>query len=108
MPATQTCHLTLEFRTTCAFPYQNLWLVVEQRLHDPKRLRRDTIEYVLTGPQGTDKEKGVNLTSHERDLPPEKFIGGQHGQICVYHIMRRETVPGICDVGLRLSTDNRH
>lgn len=102
--STQTYKLTLELRTSSAFPYRNCWLVAEQRLEDPVLVRRDTVCCTLSTPQGSATGQGVNLYTNTYPVFAEPRTQGQHGRIRVYHIMRREEVPGISDVGLRLST----
>lgn len=106
--ATQPYSLTLELRTSPAFPYRSIWLVAEQRFENPALVRRDTVYCPVTTPQGSGTGKGVNLYTYEYPVLTEQRRQGQYGRIRVYHIMRREEMPGISDVGLRLSTAPPH
>lgn len=106
--STQTYNVVLGLRTTTEFPYQRLWLVVEQRLEQPARMRRDTVSCVIATPQGAVTGKGVNLYQHEIPLFTETLQEGQHGTLHIYHIMRREDVPGVNDVGIKITKSGGH
>jgi gliding motility-associated lipoprotein GldH len=99
--------LTLHVRHTSAYPYQNLWLFVEQ-LSPDSQLVRDTISCTLADHTGKWLGTGsgsvylysVPLKMQNRfDKPGSYHFGVVHG-------MRDEILTGIQAVGLRL--ENHH
>ena len=99
--------LTLHIRHTSAYPYQNLWLFVEQ-LSPDSQLVRDTISCVLADHAG--KWLGTGSGSvYLFSVPLKKqYNFGKQGvyQYTVVHGMRDEILSGIQAVGLKL--ENQH
>ncbi len=99
--------LTLHIRHTSAYPYQNLWLFVEQ-LSPDSQLVRDTISCVLADHAG--KWLGTGSGSvYLFSVPLKKqYNFGKQGvyQYTVVHGMRDEILNGIQAVGLKL--ENQH
>lgn len=99
--------LTLHIRHTSAYPYQNLWLFVEQ-LSPDSQLVRDTISCVLADHAG--KWLGTGSGSvYLFSVPLKKqYNFGKQGvyQYTVVHGMRDEILSGIHAVGLKL--ENKH
>lgn len=100
-------NLTVHVRHTSAYPYQNLWLFVEQ-LSPDSQLVRDTISCTLADHTGKWLGTGsgsvylysVPLKMQNRfDKPGSYHFGVVHG-------MRDEILTGIQAVGLRL--ENHH
>ena len=96
--------LTLGVRSSQAVPYpfQTLWLVVRQQWHSPERLRTDTVECRLATAGGDDTGHGVSLSQHVFPIATLQVPEGASADITVTHFMRRELLPGIADVGVRL------
>lgn len=99
--------VTLELRTTSDYPYGRLWLVVEQQWEEPEEHRRDTIAHAMADAKGNITGRGVVLLQHEIPVDTVKATEGQHGRIRVYHIMQKEFLPGLRDVGLRITTPHQ-
>ncbi|MEA4975110.1 MAG: gliding motility lipoprotein GldH [Paludibacter sp.] len=95
--------LTLHIRHTSAYPYQNLWLFVEQ-LSPDSQLVRDTISCILADHAG--KWLGTGSGSvYLFSVPLKKqYNFGKQGvyQYTVVHGMRDEILSGIQAVGLKL------
>lgn len=102
-----TYNLTLHIRHTSAYPYQNLWLFVEQ-LSPDSQLVRDTISCILADHAG--KWLGTGTGSVYLFSAPLKkqYSFGQQGiyRYTVVHGMRDEILSGIQAVGLKL--ENQH
>ena len=82
------------------FPYEGIWVVVETRLHHPTSLRRDTISLVVTDEDGHTLGQGVTLNQREVALTTLHLKKDQEGTLRLYHIMRREVIPHITDMGI--------
>ena len=102
-----TYNLTLHIRHTSSYPYQNLWLFVEQ-LSPDSQLVRDTISCILADHAG--KWLGTGTGSVYLFSAPLKkqYSFGQQGiyRYTVVHGMRDEILSGIQAVGLKL--ENQH
>ena len=95
---------TLEIGLRCSnlFPYQGLWVVAETRLQPTGSLHRDTLYLAVTDEDGRPQGHGINLMQREQSFATLHLSQGQQATIRLRHIMRREVVPHITDVGIRV------
>lgn len=92
--------IEIGLRTTHDFPFQKLWLVVEQHYTHPEAFCRDTLPCVLATPNGDITGHGISRYDYKIPLGMQHFEVGQRGVIVVHHIMRSDLLPGISDVGV--------
>lgn len=102
-PQTEVYSLSVGLRIDACFPYQSLTLVVETKADSLSLLRKDTLFWPLTQDDGTLGGSGVNLLQFETPAGHLQLREGQQARVRIYHIMSRETMPHIHDVGLRCS-----
>lgn len=102
VPATAHYLISAGLRIDNKFPYQDLWIIMETRLEEPHLILHDTIDYAVTDEKGIPLGDGINKRQQERPVRSLTLHKGQHGEVRFYHIMTREEVPGITDVGLTL------
>jgi gliding motility-associated lipoprotein GldH len=95
---TYTVHVSL--RTTNAYPFQSLWLLVKTQLAKPEWEKQDTLVCVLTDKQGNHSGSGISFYQNNYLLTHLNLHRGQSGSITIGHIMRRNILPGISDVGV--------
>jgi len=100
--------LALGLRTSAAtpYPFQSIWLAVRQQWHAPDTLFVDTIECKLTDSKGDVTGNGVSLYTYTQELRNLRLGDGASAEISVMHIMRREIIHGIVDVGIRLDKES--
>lgn len=100
--------LSLGVRTSAAspYPFQSIWLAVRQQWHNPDTLLTDTIECVLTNKQGDVMGKGISLYTYEQPLRTLSLKKGSSADISIVHIMRREIIRGIANVGIKIEPSN--
>lgn len=84
------------------YPYQSLWLVVRQHWHHPERVVSDTIECRLTDEKGDVAGHGISLYQYDREWRRVQLDSGDCADFSVNHIMRRELLPGVADIGIKL------
>ena len=96
------CHALIGLRVTDNFPYEMLILEIEQNYRKPFRHRVDTVRYILTDKRGEFTEKGINYFQYETQGVPLSLEKGQTGNLRIRHLMHRETIPGIMDVGIHV------
>lgn len=96
--------LQIGLRTSAAtpYPFQSIWLVVRQHWHNPDTLVIDTMEFKLTNSKGDVAGSGISLYSYTQELGHLQLEEGSSAEVKIMHIMRREMIRGIVDVGIRL------
>lgn len=96
--------LTLGIRTSAStpYPFQTLWLVVQQKWYNPDTLRIDTVECRLTDEKGDIAGHGVSLYQFTQPFLTQYLQAGSSADFSIIHIMRREMLPGISSVGIKL------
>jgi gliding motility-associated lipoprotein GldH len=102
LPASGQFNFVLGLRTTAAYPYQELWIVSEMHLTQPTLVHADTIKCLLVGAAGDKNGSGVNTYQYAFPFDRETLHRGQRGRISFRHIMKRESLRGIFDLGLRI------
>lgn len=88
-------------RTNACYPYQKIWIGVCQTLHQPDTVFLDTVCCEIVPCSDLDKN-GIGLFLSECPLPEHTYQAGQTGTVKVFHILRREEVPGVGQVGLQI------
>ena len=63
-------------------------------------LRRDTVKCQLMDPVTHRMGKGIYMYQYDVPVPPMALRRGQTGQVRIIHLMQREVLPGIHDVGV--------
>lgn len=96
-------NLSIGVRTTNLYPYQKLWIVVETALCNPDTAFADTLACTFVGDDGIKNGKGTDTQQYDFHLGQTLLQQGQSGTVSVRHIMRREVVPGVSDIGIRIS-----
>lgn len=87
-------------RSTNAYPFQSLWLLIREQAERPDTVASDTLECRLTDRQGNELGDGVSLYQQKFFLKTLHLSEGQVVTVNVSHIMRRPILQGISDVGL--------
>ena len=94
--------MMIGLRLTNDFPFEKLVILVERAFRHPTVHLSDTIFYNLTDERGEFTQKGVNWFQFETQGLPIELKKGQTGEIRIRHLMNRESVPGITDVGIHI------
>ena len=94
--------LTVGLRTKTNIGIQDIVLAVEQCTENAKVLRCDTVHCPLTDAEGDALTSGVNIHHYETRPLPIHMQKGQRSTIRIHHLMRRETISGITDLGIKL------
>ncbi|MBO7068236.1 MAG: gliding motility lipoprotein GldH [Bacteroidaceae bacterium] len=100
--ADSNCCVLVGLRITNCYPYELLIMEVEQNYQNPIAHRIDTIFYQLTDQRGDYTEKGIYYFQYETQWVPLNARKGQMGEIKIRHLMHREVLPGIMDVGIHV------
>ena len=103
MVADGTYRLDAELRTDKDYPFQQLTIEVEQKVFPSKETYHDAVVCDLVSETGIIEGDGISYFQyrfHVRDLSLHR---GDSVHVCLTHNMKREIMPGIADVGIRLS-----
>ena len=103
MVAKADVHRDVELRTADSYPFRSLTLIVGQTVLPSGRSRCDTLDCRLVTPDGTVLGRGVTLYQYRFPLPDVSLDEGDSLCLRISHNMKRETLPGIADVGIRLA-----
>ena len=84
------------------FPYEGIWIVVDGKMEQPSEHWCDTLYFRTADENGTPIGHGVALMQNSIPLKELQLEEGQHGKIRVWHIMHREVMSAIREVGIKL------
>lgn len=85
------------------FPFTSIQLIVEQKFLPSRKVRRDTMNCRLIDNDGTVRGKGVSCYQYLFHIDDMEIEKGDSVRINIRHNMKREIMPGISDVGIKLT-----
>lgn len=86
-----------------AYPFRTVNLIVSQTIFPSKKVLQDTVTCDIINEQGRlDGKKGISSTEIMVPLRKVKLQQGDSLSISVRHDMRRDVLPGISDVGIKI------
>ncbi len=100
----------LGVRHTEAYPYTELWVALEQRTagRHGTTARRDTIHLLLANAAGQWLTPHPTLHTCEQPAATIRLTPDSAVQLLVYHLMPRQLLEGITDIGLTLTPAHQH
>jgi gliding motility-associated lipoprotein GldH len=90
-------------RINDSYPFMDLCLIVEQTVFPANITRSDTLNCKLVDSNGKAKGKGLSYYQFNFHLTDLQLVKGDSLHVSIRHNMKREILPGIADIGLRLS-----
>ncbi len=93
----------VEIRIDNNFPFMNLTLMVEQTVYPLGVTQRQSIKCNLMNTYGHPTGSGISYFNYEFPLMNLDLNKGDSIQIHIVHNMKREIMPGISDIGIRLT-----
>ena len=98
--------LEIGIRHGAVYPYQDLWLAVIHPL--TPALQPDTVHIQLADEQGNWLGKGTSNSLFQRAVPAGEIICFPADSLLqIVHLMKDSVLPGISDVGIRLTLPAR-
>ena len=95
--------LDAELRSDKDYPFQKLMMEVEQTVYPSMRRYHDVIGCELISETGLIKGDGISYFQYQFLVRNLSLREGDSIHICLTHKMKREIMPGVTDVGVRLS-----
>lgn len=96
---------TLCIRTDATYPYRNLSVRATQIVKPRNIISTHTIDFNIIQENGTHNGNGITFYTYEMPLGTLSLHPGDSLLVKVAHNMRRELMPGITDVGLRVTSN---
>lgn len=95
-------HTSLGLRVNGAFPFTRLYVIMEQDVIPGMRHKVDTVCFQITNNDG--RYSGDGISYYQYTLPVDRdFLQANDSlHITVRHCMKRDILPGISDIGIRL------
>lgn len=98
-----TYQLDLQMRTDNSFPFQSVVLIVEQTVSPGHFIYADTLNCRLANEKGAILGDGINVYQYSFKVNDRHYNVGDSLYITVRHDMKREMLPGISDIGVKLN-----
>ena len=95
--------LEVGVRSTRLYPYKYLYLLAEITLSNPDTAMVDTIVCEITDTKGNFQGNGLSIYGKVFPVSNINMLKGQYGEIKIRHIMRRDPLPGLSDIGVLVS-----
>ena len=99
---TDTYDMWLGLRTSEAYPFTAITLIVEQHIYPKDTIVNDTVNCKLTDRHGNASGTGVNFHQYRFPVTERELQDGDSIDIRVRRDMKRAIVPGTSDVGISL------
>lgn len=103
VPADGRYRQEVGLRVNDEFPFTGLTLVVDQTVEPGHRLQSDTLNCKIADSKGRALGHGVSCYQYSFIASELSLNKGDSLHVSIRHIMKREILPGIADVGLCLS-----
>lgn len=98
----------LGLRINGAYPFTGLTLIVEQTIYpDEKKkmdliVKIDTVQCDLIDKNGVTKGQGISCYQYNFPINTYRFDANDSIHVSIRHDMKREILPGISDIGIKL------
>ncbi len=92
----------LGLRITGDYPFMGLTLIVQQTIYPDKTVRTDTVNCRLIDQNGKTTGQGISYYQYNFPLCIQHLNKGDSIHVAVRHDMKREIMPGISDIGLKM------
>lgn len=97
-------NICVGLRVNGAYPFTKLTLVVEKTVLPYRRTYTDTVLCSLRDSHGNVLGKGISYYQYEFNASTLRLQKGDSLHLTIKHGMKREILPGVSDIGVKLST----
>ena len=99
---TATYSVEVNLRTTAEYPYKQVMLMVEEKVLPNKAKRVFPVTFQIASDEGLRNGEKLLYYELDRQLALQQLSQGDSLQFRIYHKMRRQVLPGIKDVGIKI------
>ena len=101
----------LGLRITGAYPFTGLTLIVNQTIYPANKGKRiektDTVLCQLINQHGENKGQGISYYQYNFPINIYKINRGDSIHIAIRHDMKREILPGVSDIGVKITKNDQ-
>ena len=94
--------ITVALRLNGAYPFRKLYLIMEQNIFPRLQAQTDTICFDVTSKEGRFTGNGISYFQYTVPVCQEHFMKNDSIHITIRHAMKRDILPGISDIGVKL------
>ncbi len=94
--------ITVALRLNGAYPFRKLYLIMEQDIYPRLQYKTDTICFDVTSKEGRFTGNGISYYQYTVPVGREQFMENDSIHITIRHAMKRDILPGISDIGIKL------
>lgn len=103
---------SLGLRITGNYPFMGLTLIVEQNIYHnnkyvPSACKTDTVNCQLIDKNGVSKGQGISYYQYNFPINVYRLNQGDSIHITVRHDMKREILPGVSDIGVKITKNDQ-
>ena len=92
----------VNLRTTSAYPYTALSMIVHRQVLPKGEEHQDTISIVLCNDKGVPTGTGITHRQNDIVLSPIKIETDEKLAVTIWHNMKQTCLPGISEIGLSM------
>lgn len=96
------CQEELALRISNKYPFMRLRLIVEQTIYPAGATTTDTLDCDLIDERGNAIGQGVSQYQYTFPLKDQQLHRGDSLHLSVHHDMKREILPGITGIGIKV------
>lgn len=93
-------------RINNSYPFINLALIVEQTIYPQKQVITDTIICNLKKDKWNERRRGTSYSQYTQAIGEVTLSPGDSIHVTIRHCMKRDILPGISDIGLKMKYSN--
>ena len=97
-----TCLEEVTMRINSEYPFMRLTLIVEQTIYPAGATTTDTLDCDLIDERGNAIGQGVSQYQYTFPLKDQQLHRGDSLHLSVHHDMKREILPGITGIGIKV------
>ena len=94
--------ITVALRLNGAYPFRKLYLIMEQDVFPRLQCKTDTICFDVTSKEGRFTGNGISYYQYTVPVCRQHFMENDSIHITIRHAMKRDILPGISDIGVKL------
>lgn len=102
VPTGGTYTISIGLRINAHYPFTGICMIVDQRILPAGTVHSDTLNCKLTDGRGQALGNGLSNYQYLFDASRLKLREGDSLVVAVRHCMKRETLPGIEDIGVKV------
>lgn len=94
-------------RVNADYPFKSITIIVQQHTCSARIIRTDTLHAQLMDQEGNVLGNGINILQYQFPLATVQLLPDDTLFVSIRHGMKREILPGISDIGVSLTLQDK-